>query len=156
MFDFVIKLQWEWETSARQDSRNQGRRNHGQVLSGSGLNVCLIDLGLGNPLGLCSSVLEPYLDLGFGQLQLGSKVCSLSDGEVALLNKLLLQLVQLVIGEGCSGFSVCFVLSESTFERKLRELLLRWTGLGSLNHWRILMMVLTDLRLLKLLQKKKL
>ena len=86
-------LHGEGKTPAGQNSRNQGWRNHGQVLPGGGLNVCLVDLGLCDPLGLGSTVLEPDLDLGLCQLQFGSKVSSLSNGEVALLDKLLFQFI---------------------------------------------------------------
>ena len=69
-------------------------------------------LGLGNPLLLGPSVLEPDLDLSVSDLELLGELCPLGDGEVTLGFVLLLQLVQLITGEGGPGLSVSFVFPQ--------------------------------------------
>ena len=55
-------LHGERKATASEDPGDQGGRDHGEVLSDL-LHAALVHLGLGNPLGLGSSVLEPNLDL---------------------------------------------------------------------------------------------
>ena len=101
--------------------RGQGRK------VGS-LNLVAEFFCLRDSLFLCSSVLEPDLDLGVRQLELLGKVCSLGDGEVSLGLVFLLQSVQLLGGEGSSGFAISSVLPQD------------WPG--SWQHWRRLVMLL--------------
>ena len=73
--------------------------------------IILLDLAvklfsLGNSLLLGPPVLEPDLDLGVRQLKFLGKVRPLSDGEITLGFVLLLQLVQLLTGEGSPGLPV--------------------------------------------------
>ena len=76
------------------------------------LNLAVKLLGLGNPLLLGPSVLEPDLDLSVSDLELLGELCPLGDGEVTLGFVLLLQLVQLITGEGGPGLSVSFVFPQ--------------------------------------------
>ena len=72
-----------------------------------------LDLGLLEPLGLGPPVLEPDLDLGLGELELGGELGPLGDGQVLLLTELLLQAVQLLGCEGGPGLPVGLVLPKS-------------------------------------------
>ena len=73
-----------------------------------------LQLRLLQPLGLGSPVLEPDLDLGLRQLQLGGELCPLGYRQVLLLPELLLQGVQLLGGEGGAGLPVGLVLPQGT------------------------------------------
>ena len=108
-------LQGKWEAAPSENARDQGGRDHGQVLPGV-LQAGLVDLGLGDPLGLGPPVLEPDLDLGLSQLKLASKVRPLSDGQVALLVEFLLQLVELLVGEGSPGLPVRLVFPQGALQ----------------------------------------
>ena len=108
-------LHGKWEAAPSENARDQGGRDHGQVLPGV-LQAGLVDLGLGDPLGLGPPVLEPDLDLGLSQLKLASKVRPLSDGQVALLVEFLLQLVELLVGEGSPGLPVRLVFPQSALQ----------------------------------------
>ena len=121
MFSLV---QWEGHSSACQQTRNQGRWDHGHV-PGGGLQGTLISLSFFQSLGLGSSVLEPDLDLGVSQLQILGNLETLLNSEVSPLLILLLQHSQLMVGEGCSWFSIRFVFLQGTFQR--------WDGNGRLH-----------------------
>ena len=69
-------------------------------------------LSLRDPLLLGAPVLEPDLDLGVGQLQLGRELRALGDGEVGLGLVLPLEAVQLLGGEGGPRLAVSAVLAE--------------------------------------------
>ena len=142
-------LHGEGQTTAGKDPGNEGRRNHGEVLSDV-LHAALIDLGLRNPLRLCSPVLEPDLDLGLSQLQFCSELRSLRYGQVALFVELLLQFVELLVSEGSSGLPVGLVLPQGALERELLMAgILRGTGGGALELGHVLL-------LLELLQEEQL
>ena len=105
-------LNREGESPPRQDSRYQGRRNQGKI-SGGGVEGVLVYLCLLQPLGFCSSVLEPDLDLSFRDSKTGRKLCSLRDCEITFGIVLLLQLAQLLVGEGCSRLAIRFVFPKT-------------------------------------------
>ena len=69
-------------------------------------------LSLCNSLLLGPPVLEPDLDLGVGQLKFLGKLCPLCDGEVALGFVFLLQVVELLTGEGSPRLPVGPVLPQ--------------------------------------------
>ena len=69
-------------------------------------------LSLRDPLLLGAPVLEPDLDLGVGQLQLGRELRALGDGEVGLGLVLPLEAVQLLGSEGGPRLAVSAVLAE--------------------------------------------
>ena len=69
----------------------------------------LVNLRLLQPLGFCSSVLEPDLDLSLRDSKTGCELCSLCDCEITLRVVFLLQLAQLICGERCSWLAIRFV-----------------------------------------------
>lgn len=71
-----------------------------------------LHLGLLEPLGFSSPVLEPDLDLGLRQRQGGGELGSFGNGQVLLLTKLPLQGKELRGGEGSAGLAVGFVFSQ--------------------------------------------
>ena len=70
---------WDDAVVCRQGSSRIGRQSH------------LVQLGLGQPLGLGPSVLEPDFDLGFAELQLFGELGPLGDGQILLLLELVLK-----------------------------------------------------------------
>ena len=107
---------------ARQQAGDERGRDERHV-PGRGLQAGLVSLRLLQSLGLGPPVLEPDLDLGVGQLEAVGELGPLGDGEVALLNILLLQLGELLVGEGSPGLPVRLVFPQSA---------LQW----QLGHWR--------------------
>ena len=79
---------------------------------------------LGNSLLLGPPVLEPDLDLGVSDLELLGKLCPLGDGEVTLGFVLLLELLQLLTGEGSPGLPVRFVFPQDWTGRENRRSLM--------------------------------
>ena len=115
-------LHIEVHPPARQEAGDEGGRDERHV-PGRGLQAGLVSLRLLQSLGLGPPVLEPDLDLGVGQLEAVGELGPLGDGEVALLNILLLQLGELLVGEGSPGLPVRLVFPQSA---------LQW----QLGHWR--------------------
>ena len=73
----------------------------------------LIHFRLLQPLGFCSSVLKPDLDLSLRDAKTCSKFCSLCDCEVTFRVVLLLELAQLLVSERCSWLAIRFVFSKT-------------------------------------------
>ena len=118
----ATELHVEVHPPACQQTRDEGRRDErARHAAGGGLQAGLVGLGLLQPLGLGPPVLEPDLDLGVAQLEAVRELGPLGDGEVALLQVLLLQLGQLLVGEGSPGLPVRLVFPQSTLERQLGQ-----------------------------------
>jgi hypothetical protein len=81
----------------------------------------LLDLRLLEPLGLGATVLEPDLDLGLGEVEVGAELCPLGDGKVLLLAELLLQRHELLRRERGARFPVRLVLPEVALEAARRR-----------------------------------
>ena len=75
-----------------------------------------VHLGLCDPLCLRPTVLEPDLHLRLGQLQLRGKLSPLGDAEVGLRHILLLEPVQLLVGERGARLPVRPVLPQGALE----------------------------------------
>ena len=113
-------LEWEGEASAGQHPREEGGRYGGQARPGL-LQVALVHLRFGDPLGFGATVLEPNLDLSLSQLQLGRHLGPLGDRKVGLVVELLLQLSKLLVSEGSARLAVRLMFPQTALERELRK-----------------------------------
>ena len=113
-----VLLERELKTPAGENSGDEGRRydrvEGGRRGEGRGVHLRLCD-----PLRLRPPVLEPDLHLGLRQLELGGELGPLGDAEVGLLLVLLLQPVQLLVGERGPWLPVRSVLPQGALERQV-------------------------------------
>lgn len=105
-------LSHEGEPPAGQEPRHEAGGDAALPQPGEVPHLRRVHLGLGDPLGLGSPVLEPDLDLCLGELELGGELGPLGDGQVLLLPELLLQAVQLLGREGRPRLPVRLVLPQ--------------------------------------------
>ena len=113
-----VLLEVELKTPAGENPGDEGRRydrvEGGRRGKGRGVHLRLCD-----PLRLRPPVLEPDLDLRLRDVQAGCELRPLGDAEVGLGQVLLLQPVQLLVGERGPRLPVRPVLPQGALERQV-------------------------------------
>ena len=149
------RLAGEGQTPAGEDARQKAGWNallpvphHALVHLGA------VHLSLRDPLCLRSPVLEPDLHLRLRQLELRGELGPLGDAEVGLRHVLLLEPVQLLVGERGAGLPVRPVLPQGALEGQVVHWGEGWGGGGKRR--RLGRKVLGGSGLLQLFQKQQL